>query len=276
MNNNLNNLHFKQSNIVSIKLTLFIVTSIFFLTIDSELKISNEIRKRASYVISPIYSTAELPSRFYNGINNYLVSKHNLIEENKILEKKIFIQSGIIQNIPLLKEENTRLKKLLNSSDESVTSKILVAELIKVNLSPFSNKVILNKGKKDNIYIGQTVIDSMGILGQVSEVNDDFSVVTLITDAGHALLAVNARTGKRIVISGTGDNRYLKAKYISLNEDVVEGDILITSGLDNIFPEGYLIGEISNINKNFQKDFLEVTANPVSSLSSNREVMLLW
>ena len=72
------------------------------------------------------------------------------------------------------------------------------------------------------------------------------------------------------------DNRYLKAKYISLNEDIIEGDILITSGLDNIFPEGYLIGEISNINKNFQKDFLEVTANPVSSLSSNREVMLLW
>ena len=271
-----NNLHFRQSNIVSLKLILFLVASIFFLIIDSELKISNEIRKKTSYIISPIYITAELPLRFYDGINNYLVSKNNLIKKNKILEKKIFIQSGIIQNIPLLKEENTRLKKLLNSSDESVTSKILIAELIKVNLSPFSNKIILNKGEKDNIYIGQTVIDSMGILGQVSEVNGDFSVVTLITDAGHALLAINARTGKRIVVSGTGDNRYLKAKYISLNEDVVKGDILITSGLDNIFPEGYLIGEISNINKNFQKDFLDVTANPSSSLSSNREVMLLW
>ena len=271
-----NNLHFRQSNIVFIKLILFLVTSIFLLIIDSELKISNQIRKNTSYIISPIYSTAELPLKLYNGINNYLVSKDSLIKKNEILEKKVFIQSGIIQNIPLIKEENIRLKKLLNSTDEASTSKILVAELIKVNLSPFSNKVILNKGKKNNIYIGQTVIDSAGILGQVSEVNDDFSVVTLITDAGHALLAVNERTGKRIVISGTGDNRYLKAKYISLNEDVVEGDILITSGLDNIFPEGYLIGEISNINKNFQKDFLEVTANPSSSLSSNREVMLLW
>ena len=271
-----NNLHFRQSNLVLIKLILFLFISIFLLKIDSELKISNEIRKNTSYLISPIYLTAELPLKFYNEINNYLATKNNLIKKNKILEKKIFIQSGIIQNIPLIKEENTRLKKLLNSTDESATSKILVAELIKVNLSPFSNKVILNKGKKNHIYIGQTVIDSAGILGQVSEVNHDFSVVTLITDAGHALLAVNERTGKRIVISGTGDNRYLKAKYISLNEDVVKGDILMTSGLDNIFPEGYLIGEISNINKNFQKDFLEVTASPVSSLSSNREVMLLW
>ena len=98
----------------------------------------------------------------------------------------------------------------------------------------------------------------------------------MITDPGHALLAVNARTDKRIVISGTGDNRYLKAKFISLNEDVMEGDILITSGLDNIFPEGYVIGQISKINKNLQEDFLEVNVTPSSSLSSNREVMLLW
>ena len=56
----------------------------------------------------------------------------------------------------------------------------------------------------------------------------------------------------------------------------MEGDILITSGLDNIFPEGYMIGQISKINKNLQEDFLEVNVTPSSSLSSNREVMLLW
>ena len=124
--------------------------------------------------------------------------------------------------------------------------------------------------------MGQPVIDSMGILGQISEVNKEFSITTLITDPGHALLAINTRTEKRIVISGTGDNRYLKAEFISLNEDINEGDILVSSGLDNIFPEGYLIGEISKINKNLQKDFLEVTVIPSSSLTSNREVMLLW
>ena len=75
--------------------------------------------------------------------------------------------------------------------------------------------------------MGQPVIDSMGILGQISEVNKEFSITTLITDPGHALLAVNTRTEKRIVISGTGDNRYLKAEFISLNEDINEGDILV-------------------------------------------------
>lgn len=271
-----NNLHFRQSNITSIKLILFLVISIFFLIIDNKLELSNKVRENASYLISPIYKIAEVPVEIYYNIKTHIESKNSLIKKNESLEKKIFIQSGIIQKIPSLKEENKRLKKLLNSSDSTMSSKILIAELIKVNLSPFSNKIILDKGRKNNIFTGQIVIDSMGVIGQISEVNKDFSVATLITDPGHALLAVNARTDKRIVISGTGDNRFLKAKFISLNEDVMEGDILITSGLDNIFPEGYMIGQISKINKNLQKDFLDVNVTPSSSLSSNREVMLLW
>tara|TARA_S200000501_G_scaffold363889_1_gene395356 strand:+ start:1046 stop:1873 length:828 start_codon:yes stop_codon:yes gene_type:complete len=271
-----NNLHFRQSNITSIKLILFLVFSIFFLVLDKELVLSNKVRENTSHLISPIYKIAEVPVTVYNKIVTYMESKNSLIKKNASLEKKIFIQSGIIQKIPSLKEENKRLKKLLNSSDSTMSSKILIAELIKVNLSPFSNKIILDKGRKNNIFTGQIVIDSMGVIGQISEVNKDFSVATLITDPGHALLAVNARTDKRIVISGTGDNRFLKAKFISLNEDVMEGDILITSGLDNIFPEGYMIGQISKINKNLQEDFLDVNVTPSSSLSSNREVMLLW
>ncbi len=271
-----NNLHFRQSNITSIKLILFLVFSIFFLVLDKELVLSNKVRENTSHLISPIYKIAEVPVTVYSKIATYIESKNSLIKKNDSLEKKVFIQSGIIQKIPSLKEENKRLKKLLNSSDSTMSSKILVAELIKVNLSPFSNKIILDKGRKNNIFTGQIVIDSMGVIGQISEVNKDFSVATLITDPGHALLAVNARTDKRIVISGTGDNRFLKAKFISLNEDVMEGDILITSGLDNIFPEGYMIGQISKINKNLQEDFLDVNVTPSSSLSSNREVMLLW
>ena len=271
-----NNLHFRQSNITSIKLILFLVISIFFLIIDNKLELSNKVRENASYLISPIYKIAEVPVEIYYNFKTHIESKNSLIKKNESLEKKIFIQSGIIQKIPSLKEENKRLKKLLNSSNSEMSSKILIAELIKVNLSPFSNKIVLDKGSENNIFVGQVVIDSLGILGQVSEVNNNFSVATLITDPGHALLAVNARTDKRIVISGTGDNRFLKAKFISLNEDVMEGDILITSGLDNIFPEGYMIGQISKINKNLQEDFLEVNVTPSSSLSSNREVMLLW
>ena len=181
-----------------------------------------------------------------------------------------------MQKIPSLQKENKRLKKLLDSTSTKNSSRILMAELIKVNLSPFSNKLIINKGEKNNLYLGQVAIDSVGLLGQVSEINKDFSVITLISDPGHALLAINARTSKRIVISGIGDNRKLKAKYISLNEDVKKGDILITSGLDNIFPEGYLIGQISKVNKNLNQDFQNVDVVPSSSLSSNREVMLLW
>ena len=271
-----NDLHFKDNNITILKLLLFFSISVFFLIIDKNLDLSDRLRKSFSHIIQPIYLAASFPSNLYNGASNYLDSKNRLIEENKILKNKVFIQSGIIQKIPALKQENKRLKKLLGSSNAESSSKILIASLIKVNLSPFSNKVIIDKGKNENLFLGQTVIDSKGILGQISEINYDFSVVTLISDASHALLGVNPRTNKRIFVSGTGDNRKLIAKYISLNEDILEGDIIITSGLDNVFPEGHLVGEISRIRKNTNIDFLDITVIPSSSMSSNREVMLLW
>ena len=245
------------------------------LALDKDLSTSNKIRFNISYLIEPFYKLAEPPINIYN-LSEYSNNKNELVKENKRLRKKILVQSGIIQNIPSLKEENKRLKKLLDSQGPSKSSKILIAELIKIDLSPFSNKIIINKGRKDNLFIGQTAIDSKGVLGQVSELNDEFSIITLITDPGHALLSINPRTNKKIVISGTGDNRVLQAEFISLNEDVKEGDYLITSGLDNIFPEGYLIGEITKIKKNEDEDFLSVKVSPSSSLSFNREVMLLW
>ena len=271
-----NNLHFRRSHITSIKLILFLFISIFFLVSDRNLHLSNKIRLHSSYIIEPIYNIAEAPNKFVEKISLYTSKQKNLIKKNQSLEKKVFIQSGIIQKIPSLKEENKRLKKLLSSSESIIDSRILVAELIKVNLSPFSNKIVIDKGMKDNLLEGQTVIDSQGIIGQISEVHKKISIVTLLTDPGHALLAINTRTEKRVMVSGTGDNRYLKAMYISLNEDIKEGDILITSGLDNIFPQGYLIGVISKINKKLNRDFLEVNVRPSSSLSTNREVMILW
>ncbi|MDB2461244.1 rod shape-determining protein MreC [Gammaproteobacteria bacterium] len=271
-----NDLHFKDNNITVFKLLLYFSISVSFLILDKNLEFSDKVRYKTSYIIEPIYLAASFPSNLYNSSINYLNSKKSLIKENKNLKNRVFIQSGIIQKIPALQEENERLKKLLGSSDSRDSSKILIATLIKVNLNPFSNKVIINKGKNESLYLGQTVIDSTGILGQISEINYDFSIVTLISDAGHALLGVNVRTGKRIFISGTGDNRKLKAKYISLNEDIREGDILITSGLDNVFPEGHLIGEISKILREDTSNFLDITVIPSSSMSLNKEVMLLW
>ena len=243
---------------------------------DKQLKLGTEVRNNFSHIIQPIYTISESPLKLYENTSLYIDTKKNIIKENNALKKKVLVQSGIIQQIPPLKAENKRLKKLLSSSSSIDTSKILIAELIKVNLSPFSNKVIINKGGSNNLFLGQSVVDSFGVLGVISEINKNFSVVTLITDPGHAILAVNARTNKRIVLSGTGDNRKLKAKYISLNEDIIEGDLLITSGLDNIFPGGYTIGEISVIKKKPNHDFLNVKVSPSSALSSNREVMLLW
>ena len=125
-------LHFRESNITIFKLFLYFVFSVSFLIIDKNLEFSNKIRKNSSYIIQPIYLVAAFPSKVYKNISIHLASKNSLILENKNLEKKVFIQSGIIQKIPALKAENKRLKRLLGSSNSRDSSKILIE--IKVQL----------------------------------------------------------------------------------------------------------------------------------------------
>ena len=124
--------------------------------------------------------------------------------------------------------------------------------------------------------MGQVAIDEKGLLGQISFVEKNKSIITLISDPGHALLATNTRTKKRIVISGTGDYQELKGLYVPINADIKEGDLLLTSGLDDIFPEGHMVGKILTVEMEKGIDFSEIQITPAASLSGNKEVILLW
>ena len=140
-----NNLHFRENHFTLIKLVIFLIISICLLYADKDLKLGNKVRNNFSHIIQPIYIIAESPLKLYRNTYPYINTKKNIIKENNSLKKKVLVQSVIIKQIPSLKEENKRLKKLLGSSSFIDSSKILIAELIKVNLSPFSNKVIINK-----------------------------------------------------------------------------------------------------------------------------------
>ena len=145
-------LHFKESNITFLKLFVFLLISITFLFFDKDLSYGNKVRDNLSYLIEPVYNLANYPSQISDSMKTFFKTKNELINENNNLKKKIQIQSGIIQKLPSLTEENKRLKKLLDSSTSVSSAKILLVELIRVNLNPFSNKVIINQGK-EKIYI---------------------------------------------------------------------------------------------------------------------------
>ena len=99
--------------------------------------------------------------------------------------------------------------------------------------------VVLDKGKRDGVYVGQPVLDADGLMGQVIEVGSTSSRVLLVTDITHAVPVRVIRNGVRAIVEGSGKQNQLNLRQVSFTTDIKVGDVLVTSGLGGRFPEGY-------------------------------------
>ena len=149
------------------------------------------------------------------------------------------------------------------------------AELVSVDLDPFSHKVVVNRGALDGVHTGQAVIDGAGVMGQVENVHPHFSTIRLISDPNHALPVQINRTGLRTIAFGSGETGALKMPGVPRQADVREGDLVVTSGLGNRFPGGYPVAIISRINRQEGQTFVLVEATPLAALDRGREVLLI-
>ena len=169
-----------------------------------------------------------------------------------------------------------RAAELLMLGQPFGADKALAAELIEVSSEPFTRKVVIAKGSRDGGYVGQPVIDAHGIMGQVTQVADDFSRVTLITDAGHAIPVLDNRSGLRTIVFGTGDPDILKVPYLTASADIKQGDLLVSSGMGGTFPPGYPVAHVVKIANDPNEPFLTIGVKPAALLNHGKQVLLIW
>ncbi|MDH3690790.1 MAG: rod shape-determining protein MreC, partial [Gammaproteobacteria bacterium] len=180
-----------------------------------------------------------------------------------------------LQRLDAVEAENERLRQLLSASSK-IAQKVLLAELVEVSLEPFTHKVVLNRGQSDGAYVGQPVIDPNGVVGQVTQATPFTSAVTLITDPGHAIPVQVLRNDLRAIVFGTGVRNQLGVPYLARHADIVEGDVLVTSGMGGRFPSGYPVARVATILRDPNEPFLKITAIPVARLDHAKEVLLIW
>ena len=135
---------------------------------------------------------------------------------------------------------------------------------------------MLNKGRRDGVFSGQSLVDSQGVMGQVVSVGPFSSTALLITDPSHALPVQVHRTGLRAVATGTGAADAVVLSHIPNNADLRVGDLLVTSGLGGRFPQGYPVGRVTRVQRDSGQPFAQVDVTPSARLERNREVLLIW
>ncbi len=234
------------------------------------------VRSTIGIAMYPVEYLASLPTKVYNWSTESFSARNNLLRKNASLRAEQIRLELQLQKLATLEQENARLRELLSSAKYFEKERLLIAELLSIDLDPFRQRIVLNKGARDGVYEGQPLLGAKGIIGQVDKVETFHSIAILISDPNHALLGVVARSGQRSLVVGTGNIDKLELLHITNTADINIGDLVTTSGLDGRYPTDYPVAEITSIKQIAGEAFTKVEAKPLVDLNTIREVLLIW
>lgn len=263
----------QSSNFAGFFLVVLVCAALMFA--DARTRLLEPVRLGLGALVTPIQFAADVPSRLGALIDLWLQSEESVrtvyqqtLDENARLRFRL-------QRMQALEMENQDLRRILSAPQRGDT-RVLVGELLEVSLDPYKQRILVNRGAADGLFIGQPVFDPEGLLGQVSEVMPVTSAVTLITDPGHALPVQVSRHGLRAIALGTGKPDRLRIVYLTPNDDIRQGDRLVTSGLGGRFPAGYPVARVTEVVEDAGEPFLNVSATPIARMAHNKHVLLVW
>ncbi len=257
------------------RIVAFILASLIMMTVDHRQGHLEKVRSALSVFVYPLQYVANLPITVTNWASEVLTTRTRLMEENAWLRDEQLVLSSKIQKFEILEAENERLREMLQSS-ERLGERVLIAELLAIDLQPFRHQIVINKGQREGVYDGQPIVDANGVMGQIVHVGPFSSTVLLLTDPTHAIPVQINRNGLRSVAVGTGQSHILQLEHLSNNVDIREGDLVVSSGLGSRFPSGYPVGVVHNISRVPGEPFAKVTIIPSAQLEKSREVLLVW
>jgi len=257
------------------RFVLICIVSLSLMVLDHRDAHLRTIRQAFSVLVYPIQLAVDLPIRSWRWVDTTLEERAVLLAENEALKLEKLDAGVKLQRLDALEAENRRLRAMLDSSAK-VADRVLIAEVLAVDLDPYRQRFTINRGTTDGVYVGQALLDADGLVGQIMRAEPLTSEAVLISDADHALPVAINRNGLRSILVGTGDSSLLRMPYLPNAADVEVGDLVISSGLGGVFPSGYPVGYVSQVERQPGQGFAEIYVEPAARLDRAREVLLVW
>lgn len=256
------------------RLVFFALLSLLLLFIDSRYKYLESSRRVISIVVQPLQRLTTMPGVVWHEVSGYFETQSNLIRDNAALNQLHNLDAAQLLQLQVLQAENAQLRKLLEVQQQA-DYPMQLAEIVYIERDIFRRKVFVNKGSNSNVLIGQVVMDSTGIVGQVTRVFPWLSEVTLITDKDHAVPIQLLRTGLRAVVFGSGDISNLSLRYMPISSDILPGDVLVTSGLDGTYPPGLPVAKVVRIERDAAYPFARISCVPIAGVDQQRQLLIV-
>ena len=255
---------------------LLVILSVCLMILDHRTDHVRHIRSGIAVLVYPLQYLVNVPADFLDWTGETLASRDELQEKNADLQRENRALRSQLHKLTFIEAENRHLRELLQSS-KRIGERVLIAELLSVDMDPYRKQVVLNKGDQDDLlYRGQPIVDAYGVMGKLVNVSPFASTAMLITDPNHALPVQVNRNGLRAVAVGMGSEGLLELTHLPNNADIKEGDLLVTSGLGCVFPAGYPAARVIEVSTNPSLPFARIIAEPLALLDRSREVLLVW
>lgn len=234
------------------------------------------IRYGLGYATTPVYWVADIPTRVSFWIDDVFVSRTDLLVENDSMRADLLVAQRELQLLESLVSENNRLLAL-NEATRGINGDVLAAEIINISPDPYSKRVLINKGAREGVFVGQALLDANGLMGQVDEVLPFTSWVLLITDSHHVTPVEVNRNGERALARGSRTTASeLELEFVTQTQDMKAGDRLVSSGMGQVYPKNYPVAEIISVFADPGQDFATIKARPLAQLDSTRHVLLVF
>lgn len=258
----------------NLKFLFFAVFSIILMLLNQHVPSIKTVRSSLSTLVHPIQLLVDSPVRGTSWAAENLKSRRQLLEDNhNVHEQNRRLHTRLLQQ-QSLEAENERLRELLHSS-QRLPQGFIAARLLAVDMNPFRQEVVIDKGSQDGISAGMAFVDANGVMGQIISVHRFHSEGMLISDPAHALPIQVLRNGLRSIAVGTGRTDGLSLLYLPVNADIQEGDTLVTSGLGRRFPPDYPVAIVETVERTPGASFATIKATPLANLDRSREVLLV-
>lgn len=265
---------FKQGASARVKVVFFSLIAIALLFADARLRSLTMVRQVVGTVLYPLQIVALFPRDLAVGVGDYFTSLSSVERENIALKRQQASNAQMLQQAQQLAAENKQLRKLLGAAEQMGVPSIM-SEILYDARDPFTRKIVLNRGSQHSVALGQPVIDDIGVVGQVTRVFPLTSEVTLLTDKDQAIPVQVVRSGLRSVAYGRGQSGVLDLRFMATNADIQNGDVLVTSGIDGIYPPGLAVAKVIQVENKSSDAFARIVCQPTAGINRNRQLLIL-
>jgi rod shape-determining protein MreC len=256
------------------RLVFFCTLSLLLLFVDARYQYLESTRKVLAVMIYPFQRLTALPGEVVGRISVYFETQQQLLTDNAKLRQQHDVDAAQLTQLKAIQSEDAQLRILLELK-QRVDYPMQMAEIVYVERDIFKRKLFVDKGSQAQVVPGQVVVDDTGVVGQVTRVYPWLSEVTLVTDKDHAVPIQVLRNGLRAVVFGSGDIGEMALRYMPVSTDIVEGDVLVTSGIDGTYPPNLPVAKVIKIESDPAYPFSRITCAPLAGVDRHRALLIV-